>query len=215
MHEAVEERSHDDHVAEQPPPVLERAVGGDDRGGALVAAHEHVGELVAGVRGELAQEEVVDDQQLGGLELGAQLAQFTELARLADVLDELVGFAVVDSAAVCHGERGERFRNVALSGAGRTDEKRVFVRIDELECCELEHVAPGQPRVVAPVEALQVASLGQARQRIAPVEQARAAPIELVLHEPGEGFDEVHFVGGDLEGARLQRCGHAGQAQAS
>src|SRR2546425_10019377 len=55
MHEAIEQRGDDHHIAEQARPVLERAVRGDDGGSFFVAAHEHVGELIARVRGELAQ----------------------------------------------------------------------------------------------------------------------------------------------------------------
>ena len=41
------------------------------------------------------------------------------------------------------------------------------------------------------------------------------SPVELILHEPGERFDEVHLVAGDLEGPRLQRGSHARQPQAA
>ncbi len=46
MHEAIEQRGDDHDIAEQTRPVLERAVRGDDGGSFLVAAHEHVGELI-------------------------------------------------------------------------------------------------------------------------------------------------------------------------
>ena len=45
-----------------------------------MAAHEHVGEFIAGVRRQLAQERVIDHQQLSGLELGAQLADIAQFS---------------------------------------------------------------------------------------------------------------------------------------
>jgi hypothetical protein len=41
------------------------------------------------------------------------------------------------------------------------------------------------------------------------------SPIEFILDEPGERFDEVHLVAGNLKSARLQRGGHARQPQAA
>ena len=99
MHQAVEERGDHDHVAEQPRPVFDRAIGGHDRGGAFVATHQDVGQLLAGVGGQLAQEQIVDDEQLGGLDVGAQFLELAELAGFGEVLDELVGFAVEDLVA--------------------------------------------------------------------------------------------------------------------
>lgn len=59
MHEAVEQPRDDDDIAEQLRPVLERPVRRDDGRGSFVAAHQHIGEFVAGVGRQPAQEQVV------------------------------------------------------------------------------------------------------------------------------------------------------------
>ena len=48
-----------------------------------------------------------------------------------------------------------------------------------------------------------VFAFGQPGEREAPLEQAGAAPIELVLHEPRHGLEEVHLVA-DLKRAGLR-----------
>lgn len=82
MHQPVDERGHDHHVAEEFRPVVEPAIGGDEGRGFLMPAHEYVGQLVGGAGREFAQEEVVDDQQLGGTQLRAQLAYRAQFAGL-------------------------------------------------------------------------------------------------------------------------------------
>src|SRR6185437_6960190 len=74
VHDAVEKRRDHDDVSQELPPVIYAPVRCDDDGGFLVAAHEHVGELIAGVYWKLAQEQIVDDEQLRGGDLSAVLA---------------------------------------------------------------------------------------------------------------------------------------------
>ena len=102
---------------------------------------------------------------------------------------------------------------MTLAGAGRTEHQHVFLRLDEVERREFQHVAFRQARVVAPVEAREIFALGESRERVAPIEQSRAPPIEFILHEPGEGFEEIHLVIGDLQRARFERGSHAGEAE--
>ncbi len=99
MHEAVEQRGDHDHVAEQLRPVFEGPVGGDDGGALFIAAHEHVGELVAGLDRQLAQEEIVDEQEVDGAELRTELADGAEFARFVDVFEQLMRLAEDDFVA--------------------------------------------------------------------------------------------------------------------
>jgi hypothetical protein len=69
---------------------------------------------------QAAQEQVVDEQEVGGAKLQSQFAQCAELARFVDVFDELMRFAVDDLVAVVDGKQGQRFGGVALAGAART-----------------------------------------------------------------------------------------------
>ena len=55
----------------------------------FVPTHQDVGEFVAGRRGKFAQEEIVNEQQIDGLELRAEDPELAQLARFGDVLDEL------------------------------------------------------------------------------------------------------------------------------
>ena len=69
MHQAVEQgRDHAD-IAEQRSPVVERSIGRDNRRSLLIAAHQPVGESIAGGGGQFADEQVVDDQEIGAVEL--------------------------------------------------------------------------------------------------------------------------------------------------
>ena len=199
--------------AQQSGPVVEGPVGGEDGGGLLVAGHEDVGQFVAGVGGELSEEEIVEQEQVGAAYLGSELAEVAELTGLGDVLDELVGLAIEDLEAALDGGGSEGFGNVALAGAGRADDEDVLLGVDELQGGEFEYVAPGQAGVVGPVEALEVLVLGQTGEGVTPLEQTGVAAIELVLDEPGEGFEEVRLVTGHLKRTRLEGGDHAGEAE--
>jgi hypothetical protein len=69
---------------------------------------------------QAAQEQVVDEQEVGGAELLSQFAQCAELARFVDVFDELMRFEVEDLVTAVDGEQRERFGGVALAGAAPT-----------------------------------------------------------------------------------------------
>src|SRR6185312_4695607 len=147
------------------------------------------------------------------IQLRAVLAQLAELARLVQLVDEYVRLPVEDLVTALHGELRDGLRAMALAGAGLTDQKRSLTGIDKLQRGELEDVALGHLGVVSPVEAVQVLALRETGGAIAPIEEARAPSIELVLHEPGEGLEEVRLVAGNLHGARLEGGDHPREAQ--
>jgi hypothetical protein len=93
-----------------------------------------------------------------------------------------------------------------------TNQQRPLFGFDELQGCQFKDVAFRELGVVRPVEVLQILALRQAREREAPIQQPRTASIELILHEPGEGLEEIHLVALDLHGSRLERCDHAREA---
>lgn len=84
----------------------------------FATAHQNVGELVVPGR-QLAQEALVDEQEIGAAEPRAELAEGAGFARLVDVFDPLARSAVDDFVAVGDDEQGQRFGDVALAGAGR------------------------------------------------------------------------------------------------
>ena len=63
VEQAIEHRGDGGGVAEQLAPVLDGAVRGDERRGALVAAHDDLEEVLGRRWRELAHAEVVDDEQ--------------------------------------------------------------------------------------------------------------------------------------------------------
>ena len=65
MKEAVEDSTGGGHVLQKFAPVLERSVAGHDRGARLVAAHDDLEQILAGVLGQRAQAHVVDDHEIG------------------------------------------------------------------------------------------------------------------------------------------------------
>jgi hypothetical protein len=150
---------------------------------------------------------------VGAADLGAELAEVAEFAGLGDVLDELVGFTVEDLVAALDGGGSQRLGDVALAGAGGADDEDVLLGVDELEGGEFEDVALGEAGVVGPVEALEISVVGQTGEGVASFQEAGVTAVEFVLDEPGEGFEEVHLLLGDLEGTGFQGGDHAGEAQ--
>ena len=118
VEQAIEQRRDDDRIAEQFGPVLERPIRRDDGGRLFIAAHQDFGEFVAGVGGEFAQEEVINEEEIGRLQLAAVDADLPELARFGDVFDQLMRFAVEDLVAALDGEQRKRFRDVTFPRAG-------------------------------------------------------------------------------------------------
>ena len=56
----------------------------------FIAGHNDVGEFIARARGQAAQEEIVDDEQIGLDQTGAMLFAFAEFPGLKDFADEVV-----------------------------------------------------------------------------------------------------------------------------
>ena len=59
----------------------------------FAVAHQNVRELVVVPGRQLAQEAVVDEQEIGAVEPRAELAEGAGFARLVDVFDPLVRFS--------------------------------------------------------------------------------------------------------------------------
>ena len=80
MHQPVQQRGDDHDVAEERGPILKWTIGGQHRGALLVATHEHVGQLLARLRGELPQEQIVDEEEIRRLDayFGENDARFGE-----------------------------------------------------------------------------------------------------------------------------------------
>jgi len=178
-----------------------------------MTADEDVSELFAGDWRQASEEQVVDDQQLCGLELLSERGALAELPSLVDVFDQDVRFAVQHLVTALDGEQREGLRDMAFAGTGLADQQDILLGVQELERGKREDVALRQFRVVALVELRRELALLEAGQRKASFQQSRASSVELVLDEPGDSFEEVALVVRDLQGARFERCAHARQPQ--
>jgi hypothetical protein len=70
---AIEDAVGQDGIVEQGDPFLDGAVGSEDRGGGAVPLDEDIVEVAGLLGAELAEAEVVEDEQVGG-EPGPELA---------------------------------------------------------------------------------------------------------------------------------------------
>ena len=119
MEQAIEHGRDGGGVAEKFAPVLDRPVRGQQRGGALVAPHDDLEEILArGVR-ELAHPEIVDDEQRNGRDRGdVVLARAGEL-RVGEVFKKHVRLPIQDAVALLDDSEAEGLGQMALPRAGR------------------------------------------------------------------------------------------------
>ena len=118
MQEPVEQRGDRGGVAEQLPPLVDRAVGGEHRRGPLVAAHDQLEQVLGGGVGQLAHAEVVDDEQVRAGQLGEVVLAGLGERRLGEFFEEGVRFAVEDAIALLDGGAADGLGKVTLPGTG-------------------------------------------------------------------------------------------------
>jgi hypothetical protein len=102
------------HAIEDRGPVVDRSVRGDDGEGLLVATHQHVGEFVAGGLRQAAQEQIIDNEQIGTAQLREQSGAIAECARRVQILEQHVGQQISSTTL-----RASRKRSVPSSSASR------------------------------------------------------------------------------------------------
>ena len=73
------------------PPVLDRAIGGEQRGGAFVAPHDDLQEVLGGGQRQLAHAEIVDDEQRHGGQRRHQLFARAVEGRVGEGFEQRVG----------------------------------------------------------------------------------------------------------------------------
>ena len=119
MKETVQDSRRGGIVSEEFPPVLQDSIRSDDRalsGG--VPVQDDIQQVVCCLfRDLLAQEQVIDNQQIGfGEEPGHLFSPF-ELIGLEEILEKGVGFPVDDLVAGLDGRMSNCFGNMAFSGS--------------------------------------------------------------------------------------------------
>ncbi len=117
MQKSIEQGRDRGRVAKDLSPVLDRSVGGQDRAGPLVAAHDDLEQILGGVGRELAHPEVVDDEQLDPLKIGHVLLAALIERRIHQLLDQRVGLAIVDLMALGDGSVADGLNEVTLACA--------------------------------------------------------------------------------------------------
>ena len=137
MEQPIEQRGDGRGVAEQLAPVVDGAVRCEQRRRALVAAHDQLEEVLGGGVRQLAHAEVVDDQQRHGGEVGEIVLAGAVERGVGDLLEQGVGLAIEDAMALLDGGASDGLREMALAGAGRAEEERVFALGDEAAGGEL------------------------------------------------------------------------------
>jgi hypothetical protein len=119
VQEPVEKSRHGGGVSEELSPVVDGTVGGQQCGGALVAAHDELEEVLGGGVRELAHAEVVDDEERHDGQISEVLLAGAVEGGVGDLLDEGVGLAVDDAVALVDGGAADGLGQVALAGSGR------------------------------------------------------------------------------------------------
>jgi hypothetical protein len=120
VEEPIEQRGDGGGVAEELPPVLDWAIGSNQRGRSFVAAHDDLEQILGrGVRQALHPEVVDDEERDGGDEAEIVFAGAGELG-IRELIEEDVRLAVADAVALLDDGEADRLGEVALPGAGRT-----------------------------------------------------------------------------------------------
>jgi len=102
---------------------------------------------------------------------------------------------------------------MALAGAGLADDQGVAALGDELQGVQVEAGLARQLRVKAPVEVLQSQPLVEAGLLAAPLVEPGATPVQFVLQDRSEGFQERLLAGLGLHEAGFERGVDAGQTR--
>src|SRR5712692_700443 len=94
--QAIQHGCHGGIVAQKFAPVFDRSIGGEERAGPLVPAHDEFEEVLRCGAGELAHSEVIDDEQRDfGKEIEVQSSAAIQL-RVRKLLEQVMGLAVED-----------------------------------------------------------------------------------------------------------------------
>ena len=131
VQEAVEERGDRCGIAEELAPVIHRAVGRQERGRPLVAAHDHLEEVLGGGVRELAHAEVVDDEQRDGGQVREEPLAGAIERGIRQVLEQRMGFTIDHTVALVDRRAANGLREMTFAGARRTQEEDVLALQDE------------------------------------------------------------------------------------
>jgi len=213
VQEAVEDGGGGGDVADELAPFFEWTVGGHERRAQLVAAHDDLEEVFAGLGRELFDAHVVDDEQVA-LEVALHGALvFLVESVLAQVGEDVEDGAVEDDFAGFDEFVSDGLGDVAFADAGRADEQDVFGAFEEASGGEVVDLPAVDGGVEAEVEGVEGALLSEVGGFGATLDHALAAHVQLVLEEQLEELEVVEVVAAGLAQAKVQAGGESAEAE--
>jgi hypothetical protein len=121
---------------------------------------------------------------------------------------------VDDAAALLDRGLADRLGEMALAGAGRSEEERVFMLGDEARGGEVEDERTVQLPIEIEIEGVEgLGGIAKVRLRAAPGEQAILPPDEFIGDERGDEIERSLTLGLRLAEARIQDIRHAREAE--
>ena len=204
--EAIEGRRDGGCVRQEFSPALGRAGAGHEGGFVLVATHDDLEEMLAGMFGQLREPDVIDDEQIGLEGMGEGFVPLLQGLLRTEVGDDIKGGAVARHAALLDGFVADNVGERRGTHAGRNEEEPLGAFAKEVAGRHLVDVLPRSDAVRPPVKFLprfESGELGRAGAQLAallmtPVDLGREDEFpELPLAEPvGAGLRPSDFRGG-------------------
>jgi hypothetical protein len=187
-----------------------------ERAGALEAPHDDLEQVLGSRDGEATEAEVVDDQERHLLHGRQVLLAHAVQGRVGEFLEEHVRLAVGDLGALQDDGQPERLGEVALAGAGWSEEERILGSREEPAGRKLEDQRTVHLLVEVEVEVEVVEGLplvAEAGALDPALDEAVAASEELVGHERAKEVQRREAAGLGLQDAQLQVLGHSGEPE--
>lgn len=191
MEQSVEERGGNDGIAEDVAPFGEAAIGGEDHGALLVAGVDELEEEIAATGNDRQVADLVDDQERGSAEMPEALAELSLPLSGCQRGNDVGEGGEVDAPSGLDRLDRERGGQMALAGAGRTEEVHHFGAVDEGEFGECEDPLPVERGLEGEVEASERLDRGEASQRQCGLDAAALANRQILDEELIEGFDAI------------------------
>ena len=114
-------------VVEEPEPLVDSPVGGDDEAGGTMPGDDQLVEVYGLLLGHPVETEVVEDEQVRGEEGAEGLVRGVVHPGLSHGPEEVVGMYEADGMPSSDGSISEGLSDEALAHADRSDEQDVLV----------------------------------------------------------------------------------------
>ena len=192
MEQAIEEGGDRRGVAEELAPVIDGAIGRQQRGRAFVAPHDQFEQIFGRGVGQLAHTQVVDDEERDGRQRREVCLACIRERGLRDLFQQRVGFPIEDAVALLNDGASDGLGEMALARAGWAEEEDIFPLADKPTGGKVVHEAPIHLLVEIKVEAIEGAvGIAEARLFVSPFEQTVLPTEEFVGDERRHQIDRA------------------------